>query len=257
LCFIADPRAAMREFRRVLKPGGWLAIGMIPADSPWGRLYELDTRLRPAGAQGPIAVSLADFSRSFRQEETRTWERQSLCKARPIYGSERVRDLAQRAVRQAIQSRPWTRQDGLEIRETRRRLEESASPMNLKRAPGGTMDIEFIVQGTQLRVAQRGSHPLETGTLAALEGLSASNDIDPATARELADSYRYLRRVEARLRLMDTSARHDLPRDECEISRLAFLLNSPSPATLVDQCTETMANTRRIFGRVTSEWCQD
>ncbi len=39
LCFVADARIAMDEFQRVLAPGGRLVIGMIPADSAWGRLY--------------------------------------------------------------------------------------------------------------------------------------------------------------------------------------------------------------------------
>lgn len=37
LCFVADPRVPLEEARRVLKPGGQLVLGMIPADSPWGQ----------------------------------------------------------------------------------------------------------------------------------------------------------------------------------------------------------------------------
>ncbi len=37
--FIEDPELALRECRRLLKPGGRLLLGDIAADSPWGRLY--------------------------------------------------------------------------------------------------------------------------------------------------------------------------------------------------------------------------
>ncbi len=39
LCFLSDPEQSFRECRRVLKAAGRLVVGMIPADSPWGRLY--------------------------------------------------------------------------------------------------------------------------------------------------------------------------------------------------------------------------
>ncbi len=39
LCFIDDPAAALRECRRVLAEKGVLLVGIVPADSPWGRLY--------------------------------------------------------------------------------------------------------------------------------------------------------------------------------------------------------------------------
>lgn len=55
LCFVADPLLAMEECRRVTKPGGRLVIGMIPADSAWGKLYA------EKGRQGHPFYSTAHF----------------------------------------------------------------------------------------------------------------------------------------------------------------------------------------------------
>jgi ubiquinone/menaquinone biosynthesis C-methylase UbiE len=39
-CFLADPRPVLWECRRVLKPGGHLVLGLVVADSPWGRMLQ-------------------------------------------------------------------------------------------------------------------------------------------------------------------------------------------------------------------------
>jgi len=39
LCFLADPAKSFEQCHRVLKDVGRLVVGLIPADSPWGRLY--------------------------------------------------------------------------------------------------------------------------------------------------------------------------------------------------------------------------
>jgi len=40
LCFLADPQKSLQEYKRTLKDAGRLIVGLIPASSPWGRLYQ-------------------------------------------------------------------------------------------------------------------------------------------------------------------------------------------------------------------------
>src|SRR5690606_24139420 len=65
-----------------------------------GRLYELDVRLRPMGRSGELAITIDDLGRYFSDGGGQIWERQALCKARPIWGS----PPAQAAAMQRVQS---------------------------------------------------------------------------------------------------------------------------------------------------------
>jgi glutamate-ammonia-ligase adenylyltransferase len=55
----------------------------LSAPTAAGALYDVDTRLRPSGTQGPIAVSLDSFAR-YQTREAWTWEHMALCRARPV-----------------------------------------------------------------------------------------------------------------------------------------------------------------------------
>ncbi len=78
---------------------------------PYGRLYQIDPRLRPTGKSGALAVSLAEFSRYFAEGQGQLWERQALCKARVVLCSPELAERAKVAVTEAAFSAPWQNAD--------------------------------------------------------------------------------------------------------------------------------------------------
>ena len=74
---------------------GQRLVHLLTVHSASGRLYEVDTRLRPAGNRGLLVQSLAAF-REYEFQDAWTWEHQSLLRARAVAGP----SAAVRAVRE-------------------------------------------------------------------------------------------------------------------------------------------------------------
>jgi len=232
---------------------GQRIIKRANAFGPYGRLYEVDPRLRPTGRNGALTVSLEEFVRYFRQGDGQLWERQSLCKARVITGSKAVIQRVEAAVFAAMYCQPWQPSFATEIRAMRLKLQESASKRNLKRSAGGTMDTEFIVQMLQLQHGQKNSAVRVTGTLDALVALGAQGILPTEETDFLLNSYRFQRSIEARIRLMDASGRHEFPDDPLELAKLAFLLGYSDVEKLSAEVAEIFCGVRSIFLRVFEE----
>ena len=224
------------------------------AFGPQGRLYELDSRLRPSGKSGPAAISLAEFARYFASDgPAAVWERQALVKARPVVGSAAARAEVGRIIHAATFGRLWTVADIEAIRRMRFRMEEGASAANLKRGPGGVVDIEFIAQMLQLVHGGRDERLQTSGTRAALVALHEAGLLADDRFAFLERSYRTLRAIEGRLRLLDAPARHDFPESADERRKLAHLLGYADTATLVADVHDTTSRVREVFTAVFNE----
>jgi glutamate-ammonia-ligase adenylyltransferase len=217
---------------------------------PHGRLYDVDARLRPTGKSGLLAVPVDAFGRYFAEGRGQIWERQALCKARAIVGSEAAAGYAMEIVARSTFGPAWKPSYATEIREMRRRLEETASHRNLKRGPGGTVDTEFLVQMLQLKHGGSDPSVRQPGTLDALTALRDAGYLGRDDADYFIRSYRFQRSVEARIRLMNAAGRHELPDNSRELAKLAYLLNYPDARDLVAEAENSFAENRSRFNRL-------
>ena len=173
-----QPLRATDYFNR-LAPRVTAALSVPTAAGP---LYEVDTRLRPNGADGMLAVSLESFER-YQRERAWTFEHMALLRARPLYGSQ----AAKAALRQTVDSilrlprdPDKVTADAAWMRGEIARHKPPRGPFDLKHGQGGLIDLEFAVQTLQLR-HRVGLHPrLELALSELADAGLVPADLDPA-----------------------------------------------------------------------------
>lgn len=171
----------------------------LSMQTPAGRLYEVDMRLRPSGQAGLLVSSFQAFSQ-YQQQKAWTWEHQALLRARPVAGDQR---LARRfdELRGEVLTR-HVAEDGLAEQvarmrsKMRRELSRSASgQFDIKQDAGGIADIEFLVQYLVLREARRNERLIAwPDNMRQLEALSAGGVLEAGQARLLMATYLAYRR---------------------------------------------------------------
>lgn len=175
-----------------------------------GRLYEVDTRLRPSGSRGPLVSSL-DSLRAYHEDGgAAVWERQALLKCRFVAGDVAL-DAPMRELLDRVVFRDQPVADLIpEMRRIRMRVEsevarEGGGSYNLKLGRGGIMDIEHVVQLLQL--VQGAAHPelRVRSTYEALRAIKQSRMLPAQTATTLLEAYSFLRRLENRIRVVNDS----------------------------------------------------
>ncbi len=174
----ARPLRATDYFNR-LAPRITAALSVPTAAGP---LYDVDTRLRPSGKDGMLAVSLESFA-LYQNEKAWTWEHMALTRGRPVYGSPDGKEALAGLIRAAL-DRPRDPAklvaDVVAMRSEMAAHKPPSGPFDIKLGEGGLVDLEFAVHTLQLR-HRIGLDPHLEVALAALgaAGLVGA-DADPA-----------------------------------------------------------------------------
>ncbi|HEX6113475.1 MAG TPA: bifunctional [glutamine synthetase] adenylyltransferase/[glutamine synthetase]-adenylyl-L-tyrosine phosphorylase [Geminicoccaceae bacterium] len=182
---------------------GQRLVSALSAPTPEGRLYEIDTRLRPSGNLGPVACSVDNFER-YQLETAQTWEHQALTRARAIAGDPALARRVEAVIRRALLTRREPEALAREISAMRARIfreHGSDDPWNLKHVRGGLVELEFLAQFLKLRFAPQHPHLLTTGTVETFLRAVADRLLDPDDGAALVRAGRLYQRLQAVLRL--------------------------------------------------------
>ena len=143
------PLGATLYFNRL----GQRVIAALSVPTAEGALYEVDTRLRPSGAQGPLAVTLDSFAR-YQRESAWTWEHMALTRARALYGPQAARQELERIIADVLaapRDAAKLRADVLHMRSEMALHKPPMSELDVKLLRGGLVDLEFLIHYLQLR----------------------------------------------------------------------------------------------------------
>jgi len=209
-----------------------------------GYVFRTDLRLRPDPRSTPLAMSVP-AALTYYEGVGQNWERAALIKARPVAGDRSAGERFLAELRPFIWRKSLDFAAIQDIHSIKRQINAhkgggriAVAGHNIKTGRGGIREIEFFAQTQQLIWGGRLRELRVAPTCEALRRLAAAGRIDEETASSLIECYRFLRRVEHRLQMIEDAQTHTLPSDAAGIASLATFLG----------CADTAGFTAELCG---------
>lgn len=234
-------------------------ISILTMQTREGYVYKIDTRLRPSGNAGPLVTSLESFL-DYHRREAQIWERQALTKARVVLGDGKLAGQLHDIIRQTVYGCGIDDAGREEIYRLRMRMEnelarEKEGSYNIKTGRGGMVDVEFAVQYLQLREGCHYPELRTVSTVVALKEISTLKLLPEGNAETLLAGYKFLRKLENRLRIIHDYSVNDLSGSKGYLNKLARRLGydakmrNPGVAMICDY-EEATGKIRDVFDRL-------
>lgn len=218
-----------------------------------GYAYRIDTRLRPEGRKGALAVPIVAFRR-YLETRAETWERMAWTRHRFVAGRPSLVAEVSEAVRGFVYG-PWDEAIPAYATHLRGRMERelgreaSGSRLDFKVGKGGLADIDFLLQVIQLREGRHHEEFRLTGTRQLLAGLPENRYVTPEQVDRLRRAYEFLRTLETVLRIEADSGIGWVSTAPDKLEPLAqhLRLEPPTAETLLDRYRDVTAEVRAIY----------
>lgn len=235
-------------------------IGALSEVTQDGFTFRVDMALRPNGASGPLAASLA-MVEEYLIVQGREWERYAWVKARAVSGEAQDIALLTAIVRPFVFRRyldfgviDAIRGMHAQVRTevTRQERLHPDRSNNVKLGRGGIREIEFLVQVFQLIRGGRDAALRERSTRATLRLLGERELMPQEAVDGLLAAYTFLRNLEHRLQYVDDAQTHTVPAGAPERAVLARMMGLPD----ADALLAALAATRSyVAGQFDAMFC--
>jgi glutamate-ammonia-ligase adenylyltransferase len=196
----AKPLAPITYYARIAQR----FINAVSVMTGEGGLFEVDMRLRPSGASGPIASGLQPFEK-YQSAEAWTWEHMALTRGRVICGDPGLMadcDALLKRILTAPRDPAKLAADILDMRLRMAQQHRGSNLWNLKHMRGGQVDLDFIAQYLQLRHAHEHPEILARDSGHVLERTRDLKLLDEEAADALIAIGRLWRQLQQMIRLL-------------------------------------------------------
>jgi glutamate-ammonia-ligase adenylyltransferase len=227
-------------------------INALTTQTNYGRLYDVDMRLRPSGRSGPVATAIASF-RDYQRNEAWTWEHMALTRARVVSASPAFAAQVEQAIQEILRlprDAEVTAGDVVEMRAAIATEKGDQERWNLKYVAGGLTDIEFIAQYLQLVHAADIPAILDTSTIRALDKAARHGVLKTEDAEVLRPAARLYQDLTQILRLCLTGPFDPAAAGQGLIGLLTRAADVPDIATLEAHLADTQERVRQSFIRI-------
>ena len=225
-------------------------VNAMTTRTNYGRLYDVDMRLRPSGRSGPVATSIAAFAH-YQNNEAWTWEHMALTRARVASASSpRLAARVEAVIRDVLCSPrdpDMVAGDVVEMRRAVAAERGDGARWDLKNAVGGLLDIEFIAQYLQLIHAAREPGILDPSTGRVLERAARLGILGVEHAEVLRPAERLYHDIGQILRLCLSGPFEPKSAGSSLLSLLARAADVPDFPALDAHLAETQERVRKCF----------
>jgi glutamate-ammonia-ligase adenylyltransferase len=222
-------------------------VNDLEKPTPNGTLYGADARLRPEGGSALLAISY-DVYCTYLQKRAKTWERLALSRARTVAGDIALGKRMLEEFELFVVGESLSGEAIAEIRDIRKRMElKDLSSLSIKTAPGGIVDVEFLVQVLQIRHAALHPEVRSTPTHLGLGLLVEAGILSEDEGASLAEDFDFLRTVEKTLRRQNERGTTRLPSDGRALGAIARAVGFEDSESFLSVLEEKMISNRALF----------